>query len=303
MVTVVRVGVLGCANIAGRRMLPGMLDQPLVDLVAVASRDEVKAKSFGQRFGCDAVTGYDALLARDDIDAVYIPLPLELHVEWTLKALRAGKHVLCEKPFALAADEAKVAVEAARERGLLLMESFMFVYHSQHAFVRKLIADGAIGEPRVFTSEFAIPRQPTGYASTLPEVGCYPIRAARFFLGEDWEILGSHRAEADGGALLRSSSGVTAHLTYGLDHSYRTNYALWGSEGNISLQRAFSTPDTHPPVVRVERQDHVAEHTLRTDSAFVNISGEFARLILEDADFTPYGDDLLRQAEIVTQVC
>ncbi|MFD1277037.1 Gfo/Idh/MocA family protein [Streptomyces kaempferi] len=132
-----RVGVLGCADIAGRRMLPSMARQPLVEVSAVASRSLDRARAFTDRFGGTPVAGYARLLERADVDAVYVPLPPELHAQWTLRALEAGKHVLCEKPFALRQADADKAVALARERGLLLMESFMFLHHSQHAHVRR----------------------------------------------------------------------------------------------------------------------------------------------------------------------
>jgi NDP-hexose-3-ketoreductase len=307
MTKVLRVGVLGCADIAQRRMLPSMLRQPLVELVAVASRSAAKAASFAERFGCAAVTGYERLLDRSDIDAVYLPLPHHLHAEWTIRALTAGKHVLCEKPFAVTLDEAAEAVAVARAQQLLLMESFMFLHHSQHAAVLRMLHDGVIGELRGFTSEFGIPVTPAGApASTLPEVAAYPIRAARLFLGDSLEVLGADFRTARlsglataGSALLRSDMGVTAHLTYGIEHSYRSEYALWGSEGHILLRRAFSTPDTHTPVVRIERQNIVEERTLAPDNQFVNIAGIFARTILDGGDFGPAADSILQQAELV----
>jgi predicted dehydrogenase len=305
---VLRVGVLGCADIAQRRMLPAMLRQPLVRLVAVASRGEARAAAFADRFGCAAVTGYQRLLDRPDIDAVYLPLPHRLHVEWAVKALTAGKHVLCEKPFAIDLAEAEDAVAVARARGLLLMESFMFLHHSQHAAVGELLADGVIGELRAFTSEFGIPPKADGRpASTLPEVAAYPIRAARHFLGDDLTVLGAHLRpryglDTAGSALLSSDTGVTAHLNYGLEHSYRSEYALWGSEGQLSLRRAYSTPDTHAPVVRIERQNSVEERTLAPDSQFVNIAGAFARTILSGGDFEPAATAILRQAELVDAI-
>ncbi|UKY51797.1 Gfo/Idh/MocA family protein [Streptomyces inhibens] len=309
----VALGVVGCASIARRRMLPSMLRQPLIDVVAVASRTPAKAAAFAAEFNCEAVTGYDELLKRDDLDAVYIPLPPGMHPEWTIKALRAGKHVLCEKPFAATRPEALQAVTVAREEGLLLMESFMFLHHSQHTAIAKLISDGVIGELHSFSSEFGFPPLPAGedryltrHASALLEVGVYPVRAAQLYLGGELDVLGAHlRPARDGGldvggsALLSAPSGVTAQLTFGLTHFYRCEYTLWGSEGKLSLSRAFTTPDTHSPVVRIERQDHVEELTLPADQQFVNISGAFADAILKGNDFAPHGDAILRQADLI----
>ncbi|MEU8552279.1 Gfo/Idh/MocA family oxidoreductase [Streptomyces roseoverticillatus] len=311
-----RIGVLGCASIAERRMLPSMLRQPRVRVTAVASRDAAKAASFAARFGGDPVVGYERLLERPDVDAVYIPLPPGMHAEWTLRSLAAGKHVLCEKPFATTLAEAREAVSLARERGLLLMESFMFLHHAQHAEVARLVADGAIGDLRLFSSEFGIPR-PAGdagdtgprYASTLPEVAAYPLRAASLFLGDGLRVLGAQvRTEGEDGfrvagtALLTAASGVAAQLAYGLDHGYRSGYTLWGSEGHLTLERAFSTPDDHAPVVRIERRGRTEEIRLAPDSHFTNIAGAFARTVLDGAGYEPHAEAILRHAELVDAV-
>jgi len=309
---VLRLGVLGCAGIAERRMLPSMLHQPLVSIVAIASRDLARATSFTDRFGGVPVAGYDALLARDDVDAVYLPLPPALHVEWALRALDAGKHVLCEKPFAPSLADAERVVAAARERGLLVMESFMFLHHSQHAAVAKLLADGAIGEPCAFHSEFGVPMlpgDPPRHAGTLPEVAVYPIRAAQHILGDGLTVLGAHlRTDGErglptgGGALLVSPAGVTAHLTYGVEHGYRSGYAIWGSAGRLSLARAFTPPDDFSPVLRLSRPSGVQELTLEPDRPFVNIAGAFSRTILHGGDFARHRDDIVDHARLVDRI-
>ncbi|KND26556.1 Gfo/Idh/MocA family protein [Streptomyces acidiscabies] len=298
-----RIGVLGCADIARRRMLPSLAHQPLVRLAAVAGRDGARAARFAAEFGCAAVTGYEALLARDDIDAVYLPLPPDLHVEWSVRALEAGKHVLCEKPFAPDADQALAAVRVARERRLLLMESFMFLHHGQHEAVRRLVDTGAIGELRMFTAEFGVPRLASGAtAGTLPEVAAYPVRAAQLFLGDELDVLGARSDDTGGAALLCSRQGVTAQLAYGTGHAYRNHYALWGSEGRLSLHRVYSTPDDHVPVIRLERGGGEELLSLPPDRQFTNVAGVFARAVVEGADFEPYAAAILRQAGLLDRI-
>ncbi|SDW70264.1 Predicted dehydrogenase [Amycolatopsis xylanica] len=303
--------MLGCASIAERRMLPSMLAQPRVELVAVASRHAEKAERFARLFGCEAVTGYERLLAREDIDAVYVPLPPSLHAEWVRRALLAGKHVLCEKPFAATLAEAESAVALARDRGLLVMESFMFLHHRQHAEVRRLLDEGLIGEPRGFSADFGIPLLDGGggHASTLPEVAVYPIRVAEFFLGWELEVLGAYeRCDAAGefavagDAMLRAPSGVIAHLRYGLEHGYRAEYTWWGSAGTLTVRRAFSTPDDHAPVLRVECRSGVEDLVLKPDSQFVNIAGFFAEAVLDGGEFRTHADAILRHAELLDRV-
>ena len=314
---VVRVGVLGCASIAWRRTLPAMAEAAGIVLTAVASRDPVRARAFAERFGCAAVDGYPALLERPDVDAVYIPLPTGLHADWVSRSLAAGKHVLAEKPLTVSYQEAEALVEQASRAGLWLMENFMFLHHGQHLAVQKIIADGRVGEPRVFTASFGIPPLPPGDVRYRPElgggslldVGVYPVRAAQLLLGTDLEVAGAvlHEdpgtgVDIAGAALMSAGSSATAHLSFGFSHGYRCRYELWGSRGHLSLDRAF-TPDPHwRPVIRIESQDHVEELTLPAEHQFRNIAEFFARSVLAQADFAPQARAILSQARLVAAI-
>jgi dTDP-3,4-didehydro-2,6-dideoxy-alpha-D-glucose 3-reductase len=315
--TALRFGVMGTAGIARRRMLPALQAAPSVEPVAVASRNAGLAARMAEEFALTPVTGYQALLDRDDIDAVYIPLPTGLHAEWVEAALAAGKHVLCEKAFVPELATAEKLVAQARAAGLLLMESFMFLHHSQHAAVREMLADGVIGELRMFSGAFGIPPRPEGdvrYAAelgggSLLDVGVYPIRAAQLYLGPDLTVVGSvlrtdprYGVDVAGSALLSTEDGRTAELSFGFEHGFHSTYALWGSAGRISLERAFTPPDDMTPVVRVADQDGVREVTLPADHQYVNIAEAFARTVLDVGDFAPHGEDILRQAALVTAV-
>src|SRR2546430_5965831 len=273
----VRVGVLGCASIAWRRTLPAMAGVPAIRLVAMASRDRAKAESFAARFGGEPIDGYERLLDRDDVDAVYLPLPTGLHREWAARALSAGKHVLSEKPLATSFAEASALVTQARERGLRLWENFMFLYHGQHTAVRKLLADGVIGELGTFSAAFGIPPLPDTDVRYRPElgggalldVGVYPSRAAQLFLGEGVEVVGSalrrgpaRRAQPEPGfgggehgqrgsaagvdlggrALPRAAARGTPQLSFGFPPRVRSTYAPWGSSRPLSLGRPFPPP-------------------------------------------------------------
>lgn len=273
----VRVGVLGCAEIARRRMMPALAASGGTELVAVAARDAHRARETAREHGCVAAHGYEALLADASVRAVYVPLPVALHGEWVEAALRAGKHVLAEKPLTTDPGRTAGLFALARARGLALMENVMFVHHTQHAAVDALITDGAIGELRSFRAEFSVPRRPEGDIRHRPELGggalwdtgVYPVRAALRFLGETLEVSGAsllddaaHGVDIGGGALLRTPRGVTAHLAFGLDHAYRSVYELTGSQGRITLEHAFTPPADHRPTLRLERASGVEERVL-----------------------------------------
>ncbi|MEU3301203.1 Gfo/Idh/MocA family oxidoreductase [Streptomyces sp. NPDC006678] len=309
-----RIGVLGCADIARRRMLPAMAADPGITVAAVASRDTARARELAGRFDTRAVTGYAELLERDDIDAVYVPLPAALHARWTEAALRAGKHVLAEKPLTTSLAETRRLIALAGESGLALMENVMFVHHSQHDAVRKLLADGTIGELRAFHAAFAVPRLPDDDIRHSPELGggalwdtgVYPLRAAVHFLGGQLDVLGAtltegpdRRVDTAGSALLRTPEGVGVQLTFGLDHGYRSAYEIWGSEGRITVERAFTPPADHRPLVRIERRGGVEEITLSPDDQVTATLRAFTAAVRDGAAPDPV---CLRQAELLHEL-
>ncbi|WP_170557890.1 Gfo/Idh/MocA family protein [Ruegeria atlantica] len=191
----VQWGVLGAAKFARQYMAPAIHAAEGARLAGLATSDMAKAEPF-QQFCPDLTTygSYDALLADPKIDAVYIPLPNHLHVEWSLKALDAGKHVLCEKPITMSTPEFDTLIEKRDQTGLLAAEAYMIVHHPQWQFVRKLIADGAIGKLVHVTGAFSFDnRADTGNirnrAETggggLRDIGVYVIGSARFATGQE----------------------------------------------------------------------------------------------------------------------
>ena len=260
---------MGCADIATRRMLPAIAAEPGVVPAAVASRDHGRAAAVAARYGCAAVGGYAALLERSDVDAVHVPLPIALHAPWVERALLAGKHVLAEKPLTTDAARTAELAALARSRGLVLMENVMFLHHSMHRRLRELIDGGAVGEPRSFAAAFTIPPPPAGDIRYRPDlgggalldIGLYPLRAAQLLLGPRLDVVGAdlredprHGVDTEGAVLLRTPEGVTAQLTFGMRHAYRNTYELWGSEGGLRVERAFTPPADLRPVVHHERQ-------------------------------------------------
>jgi predicted dehydrogenase len=320
----VRIGVLGCAGIALRRMLPAIAARPGVEVAAIASREPARAAEHARAYGCRAVAGYERLLDLDDVDAVYVPLPAALHAEWVAAALRAGKHVLAEKPLTTDAARTGQLLDEAAARGLVLMENVMFVHHAQHARVRRLLAAGAIGEPRSLHAAFAVPApapddiryRPELGGGALFDVGLYPVRAALHLLGPELRgpelrgaelrvagaVLtsgGGRRVDTSGAALLAAPSGVTAQLTFGLEHGYTSAYEVRGSAGRITVDRAFTPAADHVPVLRVVRGSAVEEIRLRPDDQVGNTVDAFAAAVRSGTHHDP---DCLRQARLLEAV-
>jgi len=253
----VRWGVLGCARVFERRMVPGFRGAAeAASLVAVASRAEEKARACADRHGIPRAFGsYDALLADPDVEAVYIPLPNDQHREWTLRALTAGKHVLCDKPGALSYADARAMAGAARAAGLRLMEGFMYRHHPQHARIAEVVASGEVGEVTHFRGTFAYPAAPDPTNIRLQkargggaflDVGVYPLDAARLHFGAEpvavsavFTLDPATGVDRRAVALLEFDGGQTAVVEGGFDQAFTSRYELAGSAGVITAERGF----------------------------------------------------------------
>lgn len=315
---VLRIGVLGCADIAWRRMLPAMAADPGAEVTAFASGDPERARRFAARFGGEPLTDRDELLNRPDVDAVYIPLPTGLHARWVDRALRSGLHVLAEKPLAATARQTADLVALAETNGLALVENMMFLRHSQHATVRRLLDEGAIGTVRQLNAEFAFPAPSAAGADpvlsadaggALADIGVYPVRTALLHLGAELEVLGAHLrygngspADIGGAALLRAPDGTTAHLTFGMQHAYRSRYSLWGDRGRLSVHWAYTPPPTHQPVIRLERQNHAEEFTLPADDQFATVVRDFVARALDGTPTPLDGRESITQASVIDRI-
>ncbi|TPM40143.1 Gfo/Idh/MocA family oxidoreductase [Mesorhizobium sp. B2-3-4] len=189
-----RWGVLSTAKIGREHLLPAMVEAENGVLSAIASRDLSKAKALAERFGARHAFGsYEELLASNEVDGVYIPLPTSQHVEWAAKAIEAGKHVLVEKPLALDAKDIAPLIKLRDQKKVLVCEAFMVIYHPQWIKVRDLIASGAIGRLRHVQGAFSYYNvDPTNMRNqldlgggALPDIGVYPTVSTRFSTGKE----------------------------------------------------------------------------------------------------------------------
>ena len=249
----VRWGIISTANIARGQFLPGLRAAGGIP-AAVAGRDLGRAQAWAEQHGVDrAVAGYQALIDDPDIDALYVPLPNSLHADQTIKALRAGKPVLCEKPLCGTLAEAEQVLAVAGETGTLLWEAFVFPFHAQFAAVQKLLADGAIGELLEIQSDFHfMVRNPANIrlardldGGALNDVGCYPVRIALELFGaghtDAWAtaVWGGHDVDVDTQGSLGFPGGRRLLLTCGMRRAYDTFTRLLGTAGQIQLTNPF----------------------------------------------------------------
>ena len=257
----VRWGILGAAGIAIRNVIPAMQASRLARPVAIASRDLGKARATAASLGIQRAYGsYEELIADPEIEAVYNPLPNHLHVPWSIRAAEAGKHVLCEKPIALTADEARALLAARDANRVQVAEAFMVRTHPQWQEVERLIASGRIGPLRLITGHFSyfrrdpadIRSRPDWGGGALMDIGCYPIFISRWMFGEEPTDavalidrdpeLGVDRLTS---AMLRFRSGHATFSCAGQLVPYQRMH-LFGEEGRIEVEIPFNAPSDRP---------------------------------------------------------
>jgi len=300
-------GVLSTATIGIKKVIPAMQSGELCEITAIASRTFEKAQSIARQLHIpNAYGSYEELLDDPEIDAVYIPLPNHLHVPWSIKALEAGKHVLCEKPIALTATEAKELLDTARKYPKLkIMEAFMYRYHPQWQKTRQLIAEGKIGELRTIQSFFSYYNVDPGDVRNIAEIGggglmdigCYCISLSRFIFGhEPQRVFGimeyDPQFKTD-----RLTSGIldfvegTSTFTCSTQLAPYQRVNIFGTEGCIEIEIPFNAPVNKPCKIIFQHGYETHEISLDIYNQYTIQGDSFSRAVLEDSEVpTPLVD-------------
>ena len=308
-----RWGVLGAADIALRKVIPGMRKARGAQVHAIASRDAARARAAADACGAPQAYGdYEALLADPEIEAVYIPLPNHLHVPWTVRALEAGKHVLCEKPIALTAAEAATLIAARDRSGRGALEAFMVRQHPQWLRARHLVREGALGEARLVQACFAyvnedpanIRNRADAGGGALFDIGCYALVFARFLFGaEPLRVAAfADRDPASGvdrltGGLADFGGGRLLNFTVATRLSGHQRVQILGDRGRIEIPVALNAPPDESCRLLIDRTGAIdgggvsVEHTepcdqyaLQAETAMRVFRGEEpAEFPIEDA--------------------
>ena len=261
-----RWGILSTADIARRKVIPGLRRAARSEVVAIASRDAAAARRVAGELAIPRAHGsYEALLADPEVDAVYIPLPNHLHAAWTIAAAGAGKHVLCEKPLAMTAADAGRMVAACDEAGVVLMEAFMYRHHPTWVAARRLLAEGRIGRLVAVSSWFGyfnddpanIRNIVEAGGGALYDIGCYSVNLSRMlFGGEPDRVLGAvHRDDVSGTDTVTAGILEFRHGVAVFGCSTRTEddqrVDIYGTTGRISIDIPFNIPPDRPTRIRV----------------------------------------------------
>ena len=309
-----RWGILGCARISRRGLIPGIRASATGALTALASRDGATARSWVEEFGIPRAYGsYEELIADPEVDAVYIPLPNELHRPWTCAAADAGKHVLCEKPLALVAAEAAAMAAHCRARGVVLMEAFMWRHQPRTAALRELVAGGAIGGLRLVRSSFSFPITPGDWrldpargGGALWDVGCYGVSTARLFAAAEpaavrsLERLGPTGVDLSLTAELAFSDGVLAVLDCSFEQPFRCAYELVGTLGTIVVPDAYLPPAR--PVAHLRGPGGDRELAFDGRDQYAAMVDAFARAVADGGRLPDPAEDGAAQMQVLDAI-
>jgi predicted dehydrogenase len=296
-------------------VLPAMQKGRYTQLIGIASRSLEKAQSVADQLGIPKAYGtYDKLLADPEVEAVYIPLPNHLHVPWSIKALEAGKHVLCEKPLGLDADDARRLVEASRRYpSLKVMEAFMYRHHPQWHLVKKLVRDGEIGEMRSIHTFFNyylidpanVRNQANIGGGGLLDVGCYAISSSRLIFDSEpirafatMEIDPQFKTDRLTAGILEFRQGI-ATFTCSTQLADYQQVNILGTMGQVKLVLPFNPPPDRPAIVRLQNAKGIREFELEVCDQFTIQGDLFSRAILENTPVpTPLEDATNNMAAI-----
>jgi predicted dehydrogenase len=318
MAASVRWGILGTALIAERRLIPAIQASGNGEVVAIASRQLPKAEALAAQASVARAHGsYQALIDDPGVDAVYIPLPNNLHLPWTIRALESGKHVLCEKPLALTADEARSIQHTARRfPHLKVMEAFMYRFHPRWHAIHTLVRDGGLGSlgtvHTVFCYDNVDPADIRNLSSlgggALLDIGCYAISVARWLFGrEPAHVRGARQLDPRFNTD-RLTSGVldfgdgTATFSCATQLPWQQQVTIIGSTGRIEVDRPFNPHADQPSSYRLVRGDNLEECGFPPHDQYRAMVEQFNQAILQGTAVPTGLDDAVANMTVIDAV-
>lgn len=329
-----KIGVIGTADIAKRKMIPAMMKASGVEYagVAIAAREEweqeyfekdyaelyakkqIKGQEFVNLFGGKLYESYRSLILDESVDAVYIPLPPALHYRWAKEALEHHKHVLCEKPMTTNAEDTRELIGMAKQQNLVLWENYAFLFHSQFQAIREMVEQKQVGDVRLISACFGFPFRGAGDfrydakmgGGALLDCGGYTIKAATELMGNEVEVKASSLTASEkfgvdicGNITLQDENGRVAQLAFGMDNAYRCQLSVWGQKGEIMANRIFTAPEEYEAQVTVSGE--FAAEKKFADNQFYHSLQRFVDCARNGVPETHYRK-LLQQAELIDKV-
>jgi predicted dehydrogenase len=312
-----RIGILGAAKVAIYAMIAPAKDVEGVVVQAVAARDPERAKAYAAEHGIPMVyLDYQALIEADDVDAVYVALPPNLHAKWSIAALKAGKPVLCEKPFALSSADVEAMLATEAETDLLLMEAQHSHYHPLSARMREVVAGGQLGRIESVETAFDVPvskaegeirYDPAVGGGAIWDLGIYPLHWARSALNEDLRLVSSSQRLAASGAdvetkaELISASGIKVSLSANMDAPLRAFIRFIGTQGRLMIDRPIAPQHGHQFLFSSEWEEWEEKFPTRTTYAYQLEA--FRDAIISGASVPTRGTVSLAEISLLEQIC
>lgn len=315
----VKWGIISTAKIGRTKVIPGIQQSELSEVVAISSRHQEAAEVVAHELGIPKAYGsYEALLADPEIDAIYNPLPNHLHVEWTLKALAAGKHVLCEKPIALDATEAQHLLTSSQQYPhLKVMEAFMYRFHPQWVKAKSLVETGAIGTVKTVQSFFSYfnvdPQNIRNMADIggggLMDIGCYCISYARFMFGtEPNRVVGlldydpAMKTDRIASGMMDFGEGKSAQFTCSTQMMPHQRCTIVGTEGSIEIEIPANAPPDKPCRMWLNTKQEKQEIMLEISDQYTDQAQVFAQAILQDLPVPTPLEDAVNNMKVIDAI-
>ncbi|MDX1585509.1 MAG: Gfo/Idh/MocA family oxidoreductase [Balneolaceae bacterium] len=314
----VRWGVLSTAKIAVKDVIPAMQQGNYSQVVALASRNRKNAEQVADTLGVEQAFGtYEELLESDEVDAIYNPLPNHMHVNWSVKALQAGKHVLCEKPVALSHVEAQqLLFEARKYPKLKIMEAFMYRHHPRWNKTRDLVQSGAIGELKTVHSFFSyfnddpenIRNKPEMGGGSLMDIGCYCISVPRFLFGDEpVRVFGSMEMDPDfhtdrlTSAMMAFPEG-SATFTCATQLARHQSVSIFGTQGKIKIPMPFNPPSEVPTALTLENKEGEKKISFEPCNQYTIQGDLFSKAIIHNEKVPTNLEDAVANMKVIDAI-
>jgi len=324
----IRVGIISPSEIAFRRFLPALSKVEGFKFAGIAissekewtgtdynySREQEKAIPFIDGYGGKIFNGYGNMIASDEVDAIYLPLPPALHYRWAKQALMEHKHVMIEKPATTSLAECEELIAVAKQNELAIHENYMFVYHSQIQLINEIIANREIGEVRLYRISFGFPqRQKNDFrynkelgGGAILDCGGYTLKYASLLLGDTAKVVyaqsntvSNFDVDIYGSAALINDDGVTVQVAFGMDNNYKCELEVWGSNGTLYTNRVLTAPFDYEPELLITKGTKKEACKLRQDDAFLKSIQKFQKCIENKFVRNNNIKEMLLQAKIV----
>ena len=308
-----KFGVIGCSKIAESSVIPAIIKSNYSELKIIGSRSKQKAESFAKKFSCSNFGSYQDVL-NSDVDVVYISLPISLHEEWSIKAAKASKHVLCEKSSTTSYASACKMVNTCKENNVRIMEGFMFRFHPQHQKVLDLLNSGAVGKVFSFHGCYGLPPMPYDDirhnkdlgGGVLNDAACYPVCASRIIYQAEpisvscfLDIDAKLNVDTKVNLCMKYDQNRFASLIVGYDLFYQSTYTIWGNSGMLKLNRSYNIPADMNATMTLSTSK-IEEFSVGSHNHYLLMIDSFCRQVSENSILNfNFEEDLINQAKIM----